>query len=156
MDALTRIPTRAVRGTVGTIKSPSASGKIRGVTGDCGADKSVQNILTHTFPTPGNSPVICKTPEDPEDPSYGGQSAMIRDLTSTAHPHSKIARKSTKTAFQAKIFFTKKVALAALANRADVTKGIRGYVTVNLCECPRMSAYWRISNPRICAYPCEL
>ena len=50
----------AVRGTVGTIKSPSSSGKIRGVTGDCGADKSVQNILTHTFSTPGNSPVICR------------------------------------------------------------------------------------------------
>ena len=49
MDALTRIPTRAVRGTVGTIKSPSSSGKIRGVTGDYGADKSVQNILTHTM-----------------------------------------------------------------------------------------------------------
>ena len=40
--------------------------------------------------------------------------------------------------------------------RADVTKGIRGYVTVNLCECPRMSAYRRISNPRICEYLCEL
>ena len=39
---------------------------------------------------------------------------------------------------------------------ADVTKFIRGYVTVNLCECPRMSAYRRISNPRICAYPCDL
>ena len=40
--------------------------------------------------------------------------------------------------------------------RADVTKGIRGYVTVNLCECPRMSAYRRIPNPRICEYLCEL
>ena len=40
--------------------------------------------------------------------------------------------------------------------RADVTKAIRGYVTVNLCECPRMSAYRRISNPRICEYLCEL
>ena len=47
-------------GAVGTIKSTSASGKIRGVTGDCGADKSVQNILTHTFSTPGNSPVMSR------------------------------------------------------------------------------------------------
>ena len=33
-------------------------GQDSGVTGDFGADKSVQNILTHTFSTPGNSPVI--------------------------------------------------------------------------------------------------
>ena len=40
--------------------------------------------------------------------------------------------------------------------RAGVTKSIRRYVTVNLCECPRMSAYRRISNPRICEYLYEL
>ena len=31
---------------------------------------------------------------------------------------------------------------------ADVTKGIRGYVTVNLCEYLRMSAYRPWTNPR--------
>ena len=51
-------PNARSAGAVGTIKSTSASGKIRGFTGDWVADKSVQNILTHTFSTPGNSPVM--------------------------------------------------------------------------------------------------
>ena len=61
----------------------STSGDVRSLntwTGLCSRTHS------HLPNTSGNSPVICKTPEDPEDPSYGGQSAMIRDLTSTAHP----------------------------------------------------------------------
>ena len=45
---------------------------------------------------------------------------------------------------------------AAGEPRADVTKFIRGYVTVNCANRPRMSAYRRISNPRICEYLCEL
>ena len=42
-------------GAVGTIKSTSASGKIRGLTGDYGANNRTKNILIHIFSASGNS-----------------------------------------------------------------------------------------------------